>query len=1244
MSGSETKWTDAQRSAIDVRGKTVLVSAAAGSGKTATLTERIIRRLTDEENPADISRFLVVTFTKASAADLKKKISKALGKALAENPSNRHLAEQMVRLGSASISTIDSFYYGAVKQNFDVLGLPPSLRVLDDTLLVPMREKTMESVIEDFYEKYRGGENENENENENDNENGGGSFREFMDIFLDSRGESYAAAELLSLYDRLSGYADFTEFLAKNAKNMRADAEKPFLCGVAGGELKKITVPFVEHFASVFGDALGIIETLGDKEQKKYKNTYAYLYKHFTDVKKAIAADDMNEAVRLFSNFSVPPVGRERVKSELLEYHEGERNKLKDEYGKFRDGYFRAREDGMRAALLENARNVEWAYKVLSEFRERFSAAKLAVMGCDFSDCKHFALILFVDGDGFPTPLAREYANRFDEIYIDEYQDTDAVQDLIFASIARAGGRFMVGDIKQSIYRFRGANPSTFAGYKNTFPPLDKAGKSYDASIYMSHNFRCDKPIIDFTNRVCGALFRGGRNSVGYTAEDDLRFGKRTVKKDGEFTKVKLGALVKCAAPRNGTEEDKARAKKINENLEERYIASEIIRLLSDGRELCEDGGVMRRIEPRDIAVLTGTNKKADVFAKFLRDAGIPTVSRTSVRYFENAEVLLALSLLKVIDNPRKDVYLAGVLRSPLYGFDIDDLARLRKANSGISLYDDLLATAAATALEAEETETVPEALRSKIGYFTEKLALYRREARRLGTDRLLHFIYSDTRMMSFAGGDEESAPNAASRRANLLMLYDYACTYEKTGAGGLYGFINYIDGIIESDGKVEPPATESAENAVDVMTIHASKGLEFPICFIASAESDFFPKCASGLVSFDREIGVGTTFGEETGFVKRVNPIKNIIDGKNRDSEVEERMRVLYVALTRARERLYISAGVSANTVESIVKGAEKSDIYTFMSCRSFLKFILTALGDRYDRPSDCFEFFSAEAGDIPKEVKYDGKKAAGKTNAASAEREAAIAAELEKRFDFEYPYSYLSELPAKMSVSKLYPGVLDDEADGVPTEKEKVTLRTLPAFLVPTEERAGGAERGTATHTFMQFCDFENAKKYGVRAEKERLCALGFLSPEIAELIDEEQLSRFFISDFFAELSASREIYREQRFNLRLAASLFTEDVSREKLLGGETVVVQGVIDLVFRRADGTLVLCDYKTDYLTEAEKRNVRLAKKKLTERHAAQLSYYRLAVREIFGAEPSRVCIYSLPLGDAVDIETDIKSV
>lgn len=1238
MSGTETKWTDAQRSAIEVRGKTVLVSAAAGSGKTATLTERIIRRLTDTENPADINRFLIVTFTRASAADLKKKISKALGKALAENPSNRHLAEQMVRLGSASISTIDSFYYSAVRQNFDVLGLPPSFRVLDDTVIVPMRERTMESVIEDFYEEYRGTETEN------------GSFRDFMDVFLDSRGESYAVAELLALYDKLSGYDDFVEFLAKNAENLRSDAEKPFLCGKAGAELKKEVLSFLDHGISVSGDALDIIETLGDKEQKKYKNTYACLNKYFTDMKRAVEASDMDEAVRLFSSFYVPPLGRGREKSELLEYHEAERVMLKKVCEKYRDGFFCAREDGMRSALLENARNTEWAYKVLSEFSRRFSAEKLAITGCDFSDCKHFALKLFVGEDKFPTPLAREYAKKYDEIYIDEYQDTDEVQDLIFGSIARAGGRFMVGDIKQSIYRFRGANPSTFARYKNTFPPLCMAGKSYEASIYMSHNFRCDKPIIDFTNRVCGALFRGGENSVGYTADDDLRIGKQSLKKDGEFTKVKLAALVKCSAAAGSTEEEKARAKKENENLEERYITAEIIRLLSDENELCEDGGVLRRIEPRDIAVLVGTNKKADDFAKFLRDAGVPTVSRTNVRYFENAEVLLALSLLKVIDNPRKDVYLAGTLRSPLYGFDMDDLARIRAANTGISLYDDLISFAES---DSENLDTDIK-LKNKINYFRGKLALYRREARKLGTDRLLRFIYSDTRMMSFAGGGEESSPNAATRRANLLLLYNYACTYENTNAGGLYGFINYIDGIIESDGKIEPPAADSTENAVGVMTVHASKGLEFPICFVASAERGFSrvsgnpfsrkKNKTANLVSFDREIGIGTAFGEKTGFVKRKNAIKRIIDEKNHFCEVEEQMRVLYVALTRARERLYISASVGkADAIDSMARSAEHTDTYTFMSCGSFLEFIMTALGDGYDKTHDDYEFRTVLHGEVPKKVMYRGREKTTDMHEENAEREEKLFAELKKRFDFEYPYAYLSKLPAKMSVSKLYPGVLDDEADGVPTEKEEVTLRTLPAFLIPKEEQASGAERGTATHTFMQFCDFENARRAGVHAEKERLSALGFISPETAELIDERQLERFFESDFFAELSASREVYREQRFNLRLPASLFTEDRERTELLKNETVAVQGVIDLVFRRTDGTLVLCDYKTDYLTPEERRDPALAVKKLTERHAAQLSYYRKAVREIFGEELSRVCIYSLPLGKALDIDTNRKN-
>lgn len=1216
--GEKTQWTDAQKSAIEVRGKTVLVSAAAGSGKTATLTERIIRRLTDADEPADIGRFLVVTFTKASAADLRKKISRAIGASLAEDPTNKHLALQMLKLGSADISTIDSFYYNTVKNNFALLGLPPSIGMLDEAEAGIMRERIMTDVIEKLYEK-----------------DDDGSFGAFMDIFLTSRGESSAVPELLSLYGELSGYSDFVEYAKKSAELGYEEAESPFLRSRAGKAVKKKTLEFLDYALKVTSGALEMISSFDEKGQRKYLNAFVYLDEHFSSTKKALEEDDMDEAARLFESFSpLRTAGSAEVPSEF-EFYDDMRAALKKEYTSLGASFFSHGDKAMRGVIRENAEMTEVAYRVLSLFHERFMREKLERCVCDFGDCKHFALKLFVGADGLPTPLALEYARRYDEIYIDEYQDTDAVQDMIFAAIGGESGRFMVGDIKQSIYRFRGADPSTFARYKSGFPPLDKSDGSSEASIYMSHNFRCDKPIIDFTNRICGHIFRASESSVGYTDADDLRCGKKPSQSGREPIGVKLGII--CVHDERELsklpEEERGALEGSGAELEAALVTSEIARLLSDENELCDDGGTLRRLEPRDIAILTGTNSKADAFASALAARGIPTVSRSAVKYFENAEVLLALDLLNIIDNPRKDVYLAGALRSPLYGFNIDELAEIRRLGTGISLYDDLK-----EALEGTDDEL----LRHKLSRVRRKLEEYRLAAQRLGVGALVKYLYADTRMLSFAGSDAEGG-SASERRGNLMLLYDFAFEYEKREDSTLFGFLRYLNDMIESGQTVKPPATSDSDNTVKVMTIHASKGLEFPVVFIVSCQSAL-KKGRGGsasdrsgdLISFDHDIGIGFTLGEKTGFIKRKNPIKHAISAKNEAEELEEQMRVLYVALTRARERLYLSATIkSDDALDRMAASAKISDRYSIITRKSYLDLIMSALGDDYNEPNETYETRIFE----PHEVRATERVMSASRETAPEEADEAhgeaLYEELKKRLDFEYPYSHLSHLPAKLSISKLYPEILNEE-EVVEIESEEITLRELPSFLIPPAERATAAERGTATHTFMQFCDFKKASN--AREEIARLEKDGFISPEAAKLINIRQIECFFSSAFYREVERARRVYREQRFNLRLPASLFTTEEDKKELLEGEMIAVQGVIDLVFEDERGDMILCDYKTDYLTREELENKELARRKLTERHRTQLGYYKFAVREIFGREPRKVVIYSLPLGEALEID------
>ncbi len=1207
-------WTEAQKSAIETIDKTILVSAAAGSGKTTTLTERIIRKLTDEETGADISRFLIVTFTKAASSDMRGKISKALGEALAKDPGNRRLSMQMIKLSGADICTMDSFYYSAVKQNFELLGLPTGITVMEGSELSVMSEKIMGETIDFMYEERLSG------------------FREFMDCFMDSRGRSTASEKLLKIYRTLGNYPEFLDYLTVNALKLREEKDIPYLMSRAGKIIKEKAEKFFLYAERVYTDALDSF-LLDESAEKAYTPSFTYDKNHFAMTHDAISENDYESASELFRTYSKIPLGRIRSKDPIYAKFKELRSDITKEYEALREDFFSESTEEIKDVLGRTEDFCLMLHKILSEFHRRFSEEKLGRGACDFADIKRYAFKLFVNENGEPTETARLYSEKYDEIYIDEYQDTDIVQDMIFSAISREDNRFMVGDIKQSIYRFRGANPVVFASYKGTFPLLSESGENSCAAIYMSENFRCDKPVIDITNTVCRYLFKNSPNSVGYTDGDDLVFGKNVLPEGREMKKAKLSVIRSYShqALAKMSEEDREKFSGSGTELERAYIISEIKKLLSDENETCEDRGTERRIEPRDIAVLLRTNSAVSAMSKLLSDAGIPCSARSDINYFENPEVLLTLSLLNVIDNPGGDVHLAAVLRSPLFGFGMGELIKIRQSGSdGPSLYDDVL-------YAAENSEN--REIREKISYFLKKLELYRTNSRLLGVDKLLRFIYSDTAMLSFAGGgisDGEDERSSEEIRANLLLLYDYARKFEEGTYKGLYSFISYINDLIEKGEVIEPPAISGSENLVTVTTIHKSKGLEFPVCFIGGIQRPI--KRDSETVEFHYDGGIGVLFRDRGGFAGLENSLHRAVAERNFSDDLEEELRTLYVALTRARERLYLCGNASSeNFLSDASLRAEYPMEHTVMSCRSYLAFIMTALMGASDKEKESVEIKTVEPYEIP-ETEKTICDAVSDDNVEEYEDSEQLYEVFKERFDFEYKYSHLGYLPAKMSVSRLYPEVLDGNEED---NKEEITLREKPSFLIPEKERATSAEKGTATHTFLQFCDFEVAKRDGVDAELSHLAEIGLMPREMSEIVIKDELQKFFESDFYDEIEACMgsggRVYREMRFNILLDASDFTGSEELALKIEGEKILVQGVIDLILVSCDGKITLCDYKTDRLSNEELKDPRLALKKLSERHGTQLSYYSRAVEQIFGNAPCRVCIYSLPLGGALDI-------
>lgn len=1246
------KWTPSQEAAINAHGQDILVSAAAGSGKTAALTERIIRALTREDSPTDITRILAVTFTRAAAAELRQRISRALSARIAEDPTNRRLVRQLMLAGSAKICTIDSFCSDVVHAGMSQLPLPAGFRIPDAAELKLLKQSVMQDVID---AAFAGGD---------------ADFVDLADSLSSSNKSDSSLGQLLcATYDRLLGLPEGIDYLRLSAEALSAEVSMRFYDTRAGRACADEVLSRLDYYITLLEAAIPELED-DEAARSSYLAAFEADLEHCRAVSAAVRDGDYARARGAALGFvplKLKGIKKDKktprtqwwasVRAEILD---GLRDK-KGKHSSIQSRAFAQDEDEMRRGFERTARMCRTMYETLLEYHRRLSEEKQQRALCDFDDLRRYAYMLLIDEDGSPTPLARDYASRFDEIFIDEYQDVTEVQDLLFRAVSNGHNRFMVGDIKQSIYGFRGADPSLFAGYRAEFSRPDTDGRA----IFMPNNFRCDKPVIDFVNLICGRVFPACGASVGYTAEDNLVFSKPQPEGGEARPSVPVGVVLITPPEKadeadavgvtasdsvpSGVAIDETSGEAVGEasddeddRTEAAYVAARISELLASG--LRDDG---TRLTPGSIAVLCRTRSACAAVTDQLEALNIPVNSDSARGYYTRPEVSLMISLLTVIDNPQRDIPLAAVLRSPLFGFGMDELSHIRKsADKKASLYD------AVTAYR-----DIGDPLAEKCRAFVSRLDGYRGMARALPADRLLRGLYRDTAILSLC--------RDASARADLERLYEYARQFEAGSFRGLYNFIRYINQAIAQGDDGGNAAAEPGADAVTVLTIHHSKGLEFPVCFVCGCGSAFNLRDTRNEFIFSRRLGPGIRLKDSTGLASLRTPLHTAAALDSARLQTEEEMRLLYVAMTRAREQLVITASCRRGLSRRLLMSElcrESGHPYPLLHAGCYIDWLLPVLSLTPPRDA-CYRLDMVPTNAFPTPIPYDPAVAALSATSSEAGAEAVTDDELEReltaRFDYVYPFAHLAQLPAKLSVSRLYPGMLDKDDTDAPNAEQPVVgtadaseptrLKTTvftPSFLTQASDGSpsGGitsAERGTYTHVFLQFCDFEYCSTHGVAAELERLVSRGFITSDMAAAVNVRQLERFFASDFFADLSHAIDIHREQRFNIMLPASAFSEDDASSTLLAGEQLLVQGVIDLFFTDSAGRLVLCDYKTDHLTPAQLADPTLARRVLSERHRTQLSYYAAALTRICGRRPDAVVIYSLPLGDAVDVDVDI---
>ena len=1204
---SKMSWTPAQRKAIDYKGNALLLSAAAGSGKTATLTERIVRLLTAEDSTAEISRMLCVTFTRAAAAELRERIGRKLNEALAENPKNSRLSRQLYDLGRARITTIHSYCLEVLRSHAPELGLPAGFAVAEEADVKNLSRQVMSDVLSDLFDQ------------------GEDWFITLADTLAGARNEASLDDALLKLAGALSS-AGMTPASLDDLAGSLLTAGGDFLASQAGAGIRSSVLRFARHYAAYFAD---VVADFSEDEElaKKYLPVAQACLATARELLPA-AEDGSYGAVRAALLGFDPPglkgISKDRQTAETL-YFKDQRDVFKKKIEGWLQKTFALTPEETAVACARTAEVAHHVARVLALYFDTLRARKRERGMVDFSDLEELTARLFTDGEGNPTEAAIRAGKSFDYIFIDEYQDTNHLQDSIFSALAEGGGgRFMVGDIKQSIYRFRGAEPEVFSSYRRAWPTEEEDPTAKAMSLFMQENFRCDQSVVDFGNLVSCHIFSTG--SIPFTESDELKYAKH-----GATPKPAHPVEVRLLPKKSKNEEDSG----VDEAA---YVADRIAQML--GRERREDG---TPLTPGDIAILLRSpGRDAAAYADALEARGIRVHNRASNTLYEQPEILLILSILHAIDNPTRDIHLAAAMKSPVFGFTLDDLVRIRHAVPYGSLWDSVAVC---------EKEVVPEAgvdedLRRRCGEFIDRLRLLRRDARGMGADKLILRLYEESRILSLIEGDK--TVDSVSARVNFQALYDEARRFENGAGGGLYPFLTHMEAVVESGGSL--PQKDADPNAVRIFSIHQSKGLEFPVCFLARTAKQWNMQDTHARVLFDPAVGVAMKLPDEGGVVRCDTPLRQSVSAAMRDAILEEEMRVLYVAMTRARERLIITATVQdpEEYLQKRAVGIRYASDHTVYSAPDSITWILDAIEIARQKGDSRIRAVNVEAvHTLAEQAGADHAEEAVQSTSDEA-KVAEYRNLFEKRFAFRYPHESLAGIPAKLTVSRLYPGILDEAEAAEPLQSDITRTPSLPPrgernraprFLKgKTEFEASFA--GTATHTFMQFCDFEALARSGAETEQKRLTGGGFLTATMAQAVRLDEIEKFRESDLFARMLSASYMRREFRFNASLPAWEFTEDpaLAEDLRREGADIIVQGVVDCLFIDEDGRAVLVDYKTDRLTDKEIADPALAAEKLIRRHKTQLKYYRAVCADMFGRAIDKCVIYSLPLGKDIEME------
>ncbi|MDE5583850.1 MAG: helicase-exonuclease AddAB subunit AddA [Ruminococcus sp.] len=1210
-------WTEQQQNAIDSRGTSLIVSAAAGSGKTAVLTERLIRLIADPKSEVRADRMVIVTFTNDSASELKKRLDRKLRDLINENPLDSHLIKQQVLLQNARISTINSFCFELIRDNIAGQGITSGFSVLDETDDNVLKAQAMEDLI-NYY-----------SENEYD------KISFLYDKFCTKTIKSLT--EVISGLDKfLSSVAFGDRWLDKTLAEYRKDFKqsvyyREFMseCSSSLTEAERLAEECIDMLDDIFSD---------DTENKQYNK------------RREQAEDELKKVkwfAEIFRSGRIPDISEtekahyfERAKG--ISGHEAERTALKNKRDKFKEIVQKTAvsETLLESDFIESGEVTEVLFEVIRKYQELVWEKKCAKNALSFADGERLALEILADTDGngniVPSETAHRIADFYDIIMVDEYQDTNNKQDLIFrlmskncyndenGEVAYGNNVFLVGDVKQAIYRFRLANPQNFIKTLETSEEYGTDGTK-NKKIFLNTNFRSSESVLDFSNYVFHNLMTRRCGEVEYNDKEWLNFGAERYRNE-KISPTHISFINVEKSPENS--EKKKSAKKDEPNLEAIFTARKIAEMLKNGTEVILENGTTRRCVPSDFCILVRANKYVNQYADELEKLGIPSRRNEEKGYLKSREIALLTDLLRIINNPLADVPMTAVLTSPMYMFQISELAYIKALDTKKPLYSVILG------IVGGEYPYCDEGLTERCAEFLKSIDRFRLDAVTMTTGELINSIYDTTDFISvmqlYSDGDK--------KRANLRALIQYAKSYENSvayeGTGGLSGFLRHIDRVMENGDYEQGKISDSSGDYVTVTTLHKSKGLEYTFVFIAETAHEFNGRNNRNpilaMFSDDGKIGY-TLYDPKT--VRKYKTFQHtmIAEIKKRETRSEE-LRLLYVGFTRARQQLFVNLKYDKDFVKSFDKLTRQyilanGDIENLVvSANRFCDWLWTALMKHRDF-AEIAEFFGIETGgDFPEYSKSEKifecefceqvseDFAIEEKNFKKAEPDKEVCERIRNIISDDYDNS-LSEIPAKLSVTQISRKFRNDENFDYKLSRPK---------FISESKKLTGAERGTAVHTFFQYCDFEGAV-INPSQELDRVVNMGYIGTAQAESIEIAKISAFFRSELYKRISESAKIWREKKFTVAVSDLNITGEIMEK--FSRSHGMIKGIIDLMFEEKDG-IVLVDYKSD-------RGVSGAY--LEKRYRVQMQIYKSAIELTFGKKVKEAYLYSIELEKSIPV-------